>query len=190
MRGLLRCPCRGVLAPWGHAVARRVRFVARLVRPRRARCRRCRVTHVLLPVSLFARRGVAGVMIWACVLARVVGVKIAAIAARVCVAASTVASWLRRIVGRASWWRQVLVGVLGLLDPRAREVVAAGSALADAVTVLDAVTAVLRVRGGGLATVTAPQVASHLTRGQRLAPFLDLGGCNTSLLYLPAAASS
>jgi hypothetical protein len=69
-------------------------------------------------------------------------------------------------------------------------VVVAGSALADAVTVLDAVTAAVRARGGGLAMVTAAEVASHLTRGQLLAPFLDLDGCNMSLLFLPAAASS
>src|SRR6266566_4949055 len=62
--GLLACPsCRGVLGPWGHARERVVRCrhgVSRL-RPRRAKCRACRTTHVLLAdVCLLRRRdGVA-----------------------------------------------------------------------------------------------------------------------------------
>ena len=47
--GGLRCPeCRGRLGPWGHARERVIRGVAR-VRPRRAKCRECAKTHVLLP---------------------------------------------------------------------------------------------------------------------------------------------
>jgi hypothetical protein len=42
------------------------------------------------------------VLIWVCVLARVAGSKIAAIGARFGLRASTVASWLRRVTGRAA----------------------------------------------------------------------------------------
>ena len=51
--GTLTCPsCTGPLQPWGHARARTVRDHGTTVvalRPRRARCRSCRGTHVLLP---------------------------------------------------------------------------------------------------------------------------------------------
>lgn len=126
---------------------------------------------------------------WACVLARVAGVKIAAIAARVAVAASTVGSWLRRVGGRAEWWRQLLMGVLAVLDPRARRVVPAGSPLADGLAVLDALLALLRTRDG-MATLTAWELASHLTRAHLFAPFLDVDGCNTSLFGMPAVGPS
>ncbi len=188
-RGVLRCPCSGVLGPWGHARERWVRFVAGPVRPRRARCRSCLMTHVLLPARLFARRGFAGVVMWACVLARAAGVKIAAIAARVSVAASTVAAWLRRIAGRAEWWRQVLMGVLAVLDPRACRVDPAGSPLADGLAVLDGLLALLRARDG-MVMLTAWELASHLTRAHLFAPFLDIDGCNTSLFGMPAVDPS
>ena len=59
--GLLGCPsCREVLGPWGHARERvlRCRSGDRLLRPRRARCRGCLGTHVLLPdVVLVAAPG-------------------------------------------------------------------------------------------------------------------------------------
>jgi len=125
-----------------------------------------------------------------CVLARAAGVKIAAVAARVSVAASTVASWLRRIGGRAEWWRQVLMGLLAVLDAQPRRTVPAGSPLADAVAVLDAVVAVLRARGAGMATLTAWELASHLTRAHLFAPSLDVDGCNTSLFGMPAVDPS
>lgn len=141
VRGLLRCPCSGVLGPWGWARERVIRSVPRPVTPRRGRCRSCRATHVLLPVWLFVRRAFAGAVIWACVLARVAGAKIAAIGVRFGIRASTVASWLRRIMGRAGWWRRVLMDVLALVDSRVRPFVPAGSALGDAVVVLDAVLA-------------------------------------------------
>ena len=54
--GELVCPCGGVLARWGHARPRTVRGVG-LLRPRRARCVACRVTHVLLAVVVPAAPG-------------------------------------------------------------------------------------------------------------------------------------
>src|SRR5260370_5178085 len=131
--GRLRCACAGVLGPWGHARERVVRSVtgSMAVRPRRARCRACRATHVLLPASLFSRRAFAGVLMWASVVARAAGVKIAAIAARIAVAASTVGSWLRRIAGRAGGWRPILMGLLAGLGASHRRLVPARSAAAD-----------------------------------------------------------
>src|SRR5262249_58951264 len=58
--GLLACPgCSGRLAGWGHARSRVIRGesgVGWRLRPRRAVCRGCGRTHVLLPVSVLARR--------------------------------------------------------------------------------------------------------------------------------------
>src|SRR5690349_22067025 len=58
--GLLWCPgCGGRLGGWGHASRRPVFTAGRVavaVRPRRARCAGCGVTHVLLPAWLLARR--------------------------------------------------------------------------------------------------------------------------------------
>ena len=57
--GLLGClSCPGVLGPWGHARERVLRCVLgdRLLRPRRARCRGCTGTHVLLPDLALSRR--------------------------------------------------------------------------------------------------------------------------------------
>lgn len=53
--GELMCPCGGGLSPWGHARQRVVRGVG-VLRPRRARCGRCLVTHVLFPVTVLLRR--------------------------------------------------------------------------------------------------------------------------------------
>ena len=144
---------------------------------------------MLLPAWLFSRRGWAGVVMWVCVLGRVAGVKIAAIAARVSVAASTVGSWLRRIGGRAEWWRQLLMGVVAVLDPQPRRVDPAGSPLADGLVVLDALLVLLRSRDG-MATLTAWELASHLTRAHLFAPSLDVDGCNTSLFGMPAVDPS
>lgn len=182
-RGLLRCPCSGVLGPWGLARERTIRTPVGAVEvtPRRGRCRSCRVTHVLLPVWLFVRRAFAGALMWACVLARAGGSKIAAIGLRFGVRASTVAWWLRRITGRADWWRQMLMDVLPLVDGRVRRFMPTRSVLGDAVAVLDAVLVALRGRDARMATLTASELASHLTRAHLFAPFLDLDGCNTSV---------
>jgi hypothetical protein len=145
---------------------------------------------VLLPAWLFVRRAFAGALMWACVLARAGGSKIAAIGSRFGVRASTVASWLRRVTGRAEWWRRVLMELLSLVDGRVRRFVPAGSVLGDAVAVLDAVLAALHGRDAQMATLTAPELASHLTRAHLFAPFLDLDGCNTSVFGMPASTPS
>ncbi len=76
---------------------------------------------------------------------------------------------------------------LGLVDGRVRRFVPARSALGDALAVLDVVLATLRGRDAQMATLTARELASHLTRAHLLAPFLDLDGCNTSVFGMPRA---
>src|SRR5205823_3997223 len=71
--GGLRCPeCRGRLGPWGHARERVIRGVAR-VRPRRAKCRECAKTHVLLPELCLLRRRDAVAVIGAALAAKAAG---------------------------------------------------------------------------------------------------------------------
>ena len=98
--GQLGCPdCPGVLAPWGFARPRGVRGVGPL-RPRRARCAGCLVTHVLLPVTVLLRRADAAAVIWAGLLGRAVGQGHRSIGLLLGIPASTVRGWLRRIASR------------------------------------------------------------------------------------------
>ena len=134
--GLLGCPsCRGVLGPWGHARERvlRCRSGDRLLRPRRARCRGCAGTHVLLPdLCVVApsgrgggdRRGDRG--------EASPGEGYRRIAARLGVPAETVRGWLRRFAERAELIRAHFTRCAVALDPELGPVLPAGSGVADA----------------------------------------------------------
>src|SRR5260370_29794164 len=79
--GLLVCSCGGMLRPWGMARPRRVATLAGpgLIRPRRAVCRGCGRTHVLLPGFLLSRRRYAAPVIFAALALRAAGVKVASV---------------------------------------------------------------------------------------------------------------
>src|SRR5205823_599863 len=108
--GRLACPgCTGVLRPWGWA---RGRFIRRGVgeacirvvrnRPRRGRCQRCLVTHVLLRVDLAARRADTAAVIAAAVEANAAGgAGHRVIAAWLGRPVSTVRGWLRAFTASA-----------------------------------------------------------------------------------------
>ena len=66
------------------------------MRPRRARCPGCLVTHVLLPVTVLLRRADAVEVIGAALTARVAGLGHRRIAVWLGVPAGTVRGWLRR----------------------------------------------------------------------------------------------
>ena len=203
--GRLACACGGTLRRWGHARSRQVATFSgpMQVRPRRAICRDgCGRTHVLLPGWLLSRRRYAAVVIFAALALRAAGLKVAGVAGRLrlpvpgrpgrwwSVPASTAASWLSRFASRAGVLRQVFLAVLPLADAQARPVLGAGSLSADALAVLEAVTAGLRRRFAGLATVAAHEVAAHLTGGMLLAPAMPAVAGNTSLFAVAAAGSS
>jgi Homeodomain-like domain len=103
--GELACPgCGGVLGPWGSARSRwrRGRGGVHLrLRPRRSRCRACRATHVLLPVSGLLRRLDLAEVIGAALLARARQASLRQIAADLGVPLSTVRGWLGRFMKRA-----------------------------------------------------------------------------------------
>src|ERR1700752_5439916 len=103
--GGLVCPsCRESLGPGGHARERVLRCRAgdRWLRPRRARCRGCRGTHVLLPEIAVLRRQDEVLVIGAAIVASVAGLGYRRIASRFGVPADTVRGWLRRVGGRAA----------------------------------------------------------------------------------------
>lgn len=83
--GRLTCPgCGARLVGWGYARSRTVRGLDGpvAVRPRRARCSGCSVTHVLLPVLCLLRRADTVEVIGAALAARAAGGGHRAIAAR------------------------------------------------------------------------------------------------------------
>ena len=133
--GLLGCPsCRAVLGPWGHGRERVLRCSVgdRLLRPRRARCRGCAGTHVLLPgVALLRRRDEVSV-IGAAIEAKVAGEGHRQIARRLGVHADTVRGWLRRFAERAARIRAHFTRWAVALDAELGAVLPAGSGIADA----------------------------------------------------------
>lgn len=133
--GGLACPsCRGVLGPWGHARARVIRFSAgaRWLRPRRARCRTCAGTHVLLPDLLLLRRRDGLAVIGAAIEAKVAGQGYRRIASWLAVPADTVRGWLSRFAQRAELVRAHFTRCAVALDAELGPVLPAGSGVADA----------------------------------------------------------
>jgi hypothetical protein len=103
--GQLACPgeCQGRLRPWGWARRRPIRHADRVqvVRPRRARCAGCGITHVLLPASMLAHRAWAISVIGPALTLAADGHSHRRIAGRLGVPADTVRGWLRRLRARA-----------------------------------------------------------------------------------------
>lgn len=130
------CPaCGGALAPWGFARRRILRSEdgPLVLRPRRARCRSCRSTQVLLADVALARRVDTVAVIGSALTAAAAGAGHRVVAERVGRPVSTVRGWLRRfrvVAVRAAVfftaWAHRLDPMLGPVEP-------AGSPVADAV---------------------------------------------------------
>ncbi|MGP4058941.1 helix-turn-helix domain-containing protein [Mycobacterium sp. 4D054] len=173
--GVIACPAcgEGVLAGWGYARSRDVEGLDGPVRPRRARCRSCLVTHVLLPVTMLLRRAYGGERIWTALSARARGVGHRRIAIDLKVPAATVRGWLRRAGQRLdairAWFITVAVrtgidvGIPDGLGCPWRDVQAAVTAAATAIRQRFGPT-------GLLSTVTPAQVVVTLSGGRLLAP--------------------
>jgi hypothetical protein len=133
--GGLSCPsCRGRLGPWGHARERLVRCAAgeRWLRPRRARCRGCAGTHVLLPDLCLLRRRDEVSVIGGAIEAKVAGAGHRPIAEWLGVPKDTVRGWLRRFIARADRVRAHFTRWALALDPELGPVMPAGNGVADA----------------------------------------------------------
>src|SRR6266498_3618984 len=128
--GILRCPaCEGELGPWGHARKRVIRGIGWL-RPRRAKCRACARTHVLLPELCLLRRRDAVAVIGAALAARAAGAGHRAIAELLGVPKDTVRGWLRRFARDAEAIRTHFSRWAFALDPELGAVRPAGGAFA------------------------------------------------------------
>jgi hypothetical protein len=170
--GLLGCPaCRGVLGPWGHARERmlRCRGGDRLLRPRRARCRGCAGTHVLLPEIALARRQDEVAVIGEAIEAKVAGEGFRRIAARLGAYPETVRGWLRRFAERAAQIRAHFTRCAVALDLELGAVLSAGSDVADA---LEAIAVAARAWALRFGPAEAWEIASRLSGGLLL--------CNTN----------
>ena len=173
LRGALVCPaCDGSLGPWGWARERLLRSVrgAVAVRPRRARCARCGVSHVLLPVFALVRRADVAEVIGAALAAKANGAGARSIAAQLGRPVETVRGWLRRFADRAqalrSWFTVLLVQTGVDPIPPAET----PSPFADAVAaVLGAVVAAAS-RWPDIGAVSAWRWASAASAGRLLAP--------------------
>lgn len=172
--GQVGCPgCRGVLRPWGWARPRGVRGIAGVLRPRRARCAGCLVTHVLLPVTVLVRRAYAAEVIVAALLARAAGSGHRRIGEMLGVPASTVRGWLRVLGGRLEPVRLHLLQVAGRAGVDRGVPKALGSPWRDVLAALGAATVAVTGRFGVFGVVgpvTAWQVAVACSGGRLLAP--------------------
>jgi hypothetical protein len=189
--GGIGCPTcgTGVLGAWGYARVRQVEGLRDPLRPRRARCRSCMVTHVLLPVTVLLRRAYAAERIWAALTARAEGAGHRRIGASLGIPAATVRGWLRRAAQRLgairAWF--LMVAVTAGVDVRIPE--AAGCLWRDVVAAVATATAAIRSRFGaaGLGgVVTADRVVVAASGGRLLAPgwsaTAGLRLCNTNRL--------
>ena len=138
--GRLACAgCGGRLGPWGHARSRPVRGLGgglTWLRPRRARCRGCGVTHVLLPDLCLVRRQYGVAVIGAALVAKVCGHGYGVIARRLGVPKETVRGWLRRFAANAERIRAHFSRWAFALNPELGAVLPAGGAFADAVAAI------------------------------------------------------
>lgn len=138
--GRLCCPdCDRPLSPHGFARARevRMRHGSRLVRPRRALCRPCARTHVLLPAFCVPRRRDGVEVIGAALLASAQGVGHRTIAARLDRPPGTVRGWLRAVARRSRPLQDCAVRwTISLGDGAALPRRRAGAPLADALDAL------------------------------------------------------
>lgn len=200
--GRLRCPCGGVLAPWGHARRRAVAMAEgwEEFEPRRSRCRSCGRTHVLLPAQLWSRRRYGAAVIMATLVLAVQAAVAGRAAARPWLAAagdrrqvpaSTARSWRSRFAAHAAGLREQAVRLLPLASARkaARPLAPSGSAAGDCLAALGAVTAGLRERPW-LAAVSAHEVAAHLSGGLWLAPAMPALEFNASLFHMAVMSPS
>ena len=132
---------------------REIRGVAgarRRLRPRRARCRDCGTTHVLLPSWTLARRRDAAQVIGTALSAWRDGQGHRRIAAALGVPEGTVRGWLRRFASRAELLRVHATAWAHDLDPLLPAIAARGSPCDDAWEALGvAVAAVVRRFGPG-----------------------------------------
>lgn len=165
--GELACPrssCEGRLGPWGHARSRWVRIApgrSESHRPRRARCRSCGRTHVLLWARTHPRRVDAVESVGAALLASVSGLSDRAVAERLALPATTVRDWLRRARVNADAVQAEATAAIYALDASVARIEPVGSALGDMLTTIGIAASAARRRFGPIAPTW--QLATMIT---------------------------
>lgn len=177
--GSLCCPScsAGSLRPWGYArvrVLRGLRGARRALRPRRARCRACGGTHVLLPADALPRRADTMQVVLEALLARQAGSGAGAIAADLGVPVDTVRSWLQVVTARAGWLRVRATRWAYEMDPLHAPIRPAGSPLGDALAALGSAAAATRLRLNSGASLW--QLIGWISAGRLLAPLSSARG--------------
>ena len=172
--GVLHCPCGGTLRAWGHARPRTIRGLhgARQVRPDRARCRSCRVTHVVLAAGLLPHRGYGLDVIGAALLGAARGHGHRVLAARLTVPAATVRSWLRRARTNSEPLHRLGVQAVIAVDRELLPTQVNPTPLGEALAALAAAALAVVRRFGGNERDLWPVIAV-LTGGRLLAPTLS-----------------
>lgn len=170
--GTLDCPrtgCAGRLAPWGFARPRQLRGNdATRHRPRRARCRVCRRTQVLVWARSYPRHPDSVETVTTVLLAATSGLGHRPVAAQVALPPTTVRGWLRQARHNSEAVRQHATFVAHALDPLAHPFAPTGTPLGD---MLDAVGRAVSASFRRLGPSGAPnECALVLTRGAILSP--------------------
>ena len=127
--------CGGELRPWGWARWRMLRDHGQPVplRPRRSHCRRCQVTHVLLPTLALLRRADLVAVIGEALLAtHREGRSRQQVAVKAGVPVATVRGWRRRFAERATEIRAHFSTLANRWDPELGGIQAQGSPVLDA----------------------------------------------------------
>jgi hypothetical protein len=171
--GELACPCcGGVLARWGWARARMLRggLGGVRVRPRRALCVGCGVSHVLLPVFALARRVDLVEVIGAALAAKAAGAGARSIAAVWGRPVDTVRGWLRRFCSRAGRVRAFFVALLVEVGVDPVPPAKAPSLLADAVAAVAGASVAAASRWPDIGEVPPWWLACAASGGRLLAP--------------------
>lgn len=170
--GALACPsCAAALRSWGWAKPRRVRGrdgrIA-LLRLRRARCRACSVTHVLLPAAWLPRRLDEVNVIGSALLGAACGAGHRPLAAGLNRPEGTVRGWLRAAREHAGWLHAELASAGALLpDHRLGTAVPPPTPLGETVEAAGRVASAYRRLGCN--PLAAWQLLSQLTNGRLLA---------------------
>jgi hypothetical protein len=184
--GHIGCPgsgCGDVLRRWGWARPRAVRGIAGMLRPRRARCPGCLVTHVLLPVTVLLRRAYAVDVVGAALVARAGGAGHRAIGRQLGLPAVTVRGWLRVMRTRLEATRLFLLQVARRVGVDQSVPTGLGCPWRDLLAALGAAMAAVTGRFGPvgvLGPVTAWQVAAACSVGRLLAPGWPPASGNTT----------
>lgn len=173
--GGIGCPTcgNGELGGWGYARARQVEGLGGLLRPRRARCRACTVTHVLLPVTVLLRRAYAAKGIWAALTARAEGYGHRRIGVALGIPPATVRGWLRRAGSRLEAVRVWFLGVAIAAGVDVRIPEATGCGWRDVLAAVASAAAAIRFRFGAVGlsgAVTPDRVVVAASGGRLLAP--------------------